>query len=163
MDRKDYNSLNLSTYKPKLKDLWFRQKMLSDERTMEYNHAWGGTIEFPKEQWTEWYDHWVANAGTKRYYRFLKNAEGEFIGEIAYHYDSCTNGFMADVIIHADFRGNGYGSKALDMLCSAAKENGISALYDDISIDNPAAGLFLRHGFKEQYRTDKIIMLRKDL
>ena len=49
------------------------------------------------------------------------------------------------------------------MLCQEAKENGITALYDDIAMDNPAIGLFLRHGFIEEYRTDRIIMLRKDL
>ena len=70
---------------------------------------------------------------------------------------------MADVIIHAEHRGKGYGSEALDMLCQEAKENGIKTLYDDIAIDNPAVGLFLKHGFIEEYRTDRIIMLRKDL
>ena len=49
------------------------------------------------------------------------------------------------------------------MLCSAAKENGISALYDDIAIDNPAIGLFLRHGFVEENRTEEKIFLRKEL
>ena len=34
---------------------------------------------------------------------------------------------------------------------------------DDIAIDNPAITLFLRHGFVEEYRTDEIIMLKKEL
>lgn len=154
---------SLTLHKPKLNDLRFRQELLSDERTMSYNHAWGGTIDFPQEQWKDWYDHWIKNPEDKRYYRFLKTAEGELVGEIAYHYDQNTKAFMADVIIHADHRGKGYGSEALDMLCQIAKEDGIKTLYDDIAMDNPAAGLFLRHGFKEEYRTDRIIMLRKDL
>ena len=37
------------------------------------------------------------------------------------------------------------------------------ALYDDIAIDNPAAALFLKHGFEEEFRTEEIIMLRKIL
>ena len=154
---------SLTLHKPNLNDLRFRQKLISDERTMSYNHSCGGTIEFPEEQWKDWYDHWIKNPEDKRYYRFLKTAEGEFVGEIAYHYDQETSGYMADVIIHADHRGKGYGSEALDMLCQEAKENGITALYDDIAMDNLAIGLFLRHGFKEEYRTDRIIMLRKDL
>lgn len=38
-------------YKPRIEDLWFREKMLSDDQTMSYNHAYGGTISFPKEKW----------------------------------------------------------------------------------------------------------------
>ena len=154
---------SLTLHKPKLNDLRFRQKLLSDERTMSYNHAWGGTIDFPEEQWKDWYDHWIKNPEGRRYYRFLKTEEGEFVGEIAYHYDNELKSYMADVIIHAAHRGKGYGSEALDMLCQEAKENGVKTLYDDIAIDNPALGLFLKHGFKEEYRTDRIIMLRKDL
>ncbi len=153
----------LTLHKPNLNDLRFRQKLLSDERTMSYNHAWGGTIDFPQEQWKDWYDHWIGNPEDRRYYRFLKIADGEFVGEIAYHYDQETKAYMADVVIQADHRGKGYGSEALDTLCQEAKENGINALYDDIAVDNPAIRLFLKHGFKEEYRTDRIIMLRKDL
>ena len=36
-------------------------------------------------------------------------------------------------------------------------------LHDDIAIDNPAIRLFLKAGFYEEYRTDEIIMLKKDL
>ena len=154
---------SLTIHKPNLNDLWFRQKLLSDERTMEYNHAWGGTIDFPQDQWRDWYDHWIKNPEDRRYYRYLKTEKGEFLCEIAYHYDQNTKAYMANVIIHAEHRGKGYGSEALDMLCQEAKENGIKTLYDDIAIDNPAVGLFLKHGFKEEYRTDRIIMLRKDL
>ena len=49
----------IEQYKPELKDLWFRKKMLEDEETMTYNKAWGGTIPFPEEDWKEWYDHWI--------------------------------------------------------------------------------------------------------
>ena len=49
------------------------------------------------------------------------------------------------------------------MLCSAAKQNGIKLLYDDIAIDNPAVTMFLKKGFIEEYRTSEIIMLKKEL
>ena len=153
----------LITYKPKSNDLWFRQLMLSDAQTMSYNHAWGGTISFPEEQWQEWHEHWIINNEGKRYYRYLKNEAGEYIGEIAYHYDAGIDGYMADVIIYSKYRGRGYGSQALDMLCSAAKENGISTLYDDIAVDNPAIRLFLGHGFSVKYQTEEKIVLKKDL
>ena len=49
------------------------------------------------------------------------------------------------------------------LLCSIAKNNGISVLYDDIAIDNPAIALFLKHGFVEEYRTEETIILKKEL
>lgn len=153
----------LILYKPECEDLWFRAQMLSDAETMAYNHAWGGTIPFPKEQWQAWHACWVANADPRRYYRYVKNETDGFVGEIAYHYDAGINGYLANVVIYAKYRGNGYGGLALDMLCSAAKENGIFLLYDDIAIDNPAVDLFVRHGFSEVYRTEEKIILKKEL
>lgn len=63
----------------------------------------------------------------------------------------------------APYRGKGYGNIGLERLCNAAKKNGVDVLYDDIAIDNPAITMFLKHGFIEEYRTKKIIMLRKEL
>ena len=67
------------------------------------------------------------------------------------------------MLIYSKYRKNGYGSEALDLLCSMAKNNGVSFLYDDIAIDNPAIVLFLKHGFVEEYRTAEKIILKKEL
>ena len=155
--------MRLQIYKPKLEDLWFRQKMLEDEDTMSYNKAWGGTIPFPKKDWKEWFEHWVINHENKRYYRYLKNEEDIFVGEIAYHYDSQYDGYVTNIIIYSKYRNKGYGSLGLKMLCDIAKENGIKFLLDDIAIDNPGIFIFQKLGFVEQYRTGSIILLRKDL
>lgn len=153
----------LNLYIPRYEDLWFRKTMMADAETMSYNHAWGGTIPFPEEAWKDWYDYWLVNHEGKRYYRYLQNETGNFVGEIAYHYDEERHIHIADVIVYAPYRGNGYGRQALDMLCNAAKENGVTLLYDDIAIDNWAVDLFLTSGFTEEYRTDEIIMLKKEL
>ena len=58
----------LTLYEPKYEDLWFRQMMLADEDTMSYNHAWGGTIPWPEDKWSGWYDYWIACHEGKRYY-----------------------------------------------------------------------------------------------
>ncbi|MBE6115714.1 MAG: GNAT family N-acetyltransferase [Erysipelotrichaceae bacterium] len=129
---------------------------------MSYNHAWGGTISFSEEKWQNWYDRWVINHENKRYYRYLKDEKG-FVGEIAYHYDPEYDGYVADVIIFSQFRGRGYGSQGLKLLCEAAKENGIKVLYDDIAIDNTAISLFKKQGFFEVNRTYEKIILKKDL
>lgn len=153
----------LTLYEPNYEDLWFRQMMLADEDTMSYNHAWGGTIPFGKDKWRGWYDCWIADPDGKRYYRYLKNEDGQFVGEIAYHYDAEMQQEIANVMIYAKYRRRGYGGEALDLLCSAAKSNGVSVLYDDIAIDNPAVSLFLKHGFVEESRTEEIILLKKGL
>jgi len=153
----------LTLYEPKYEDLWFRQMMLADEDTMSFNHAWGGTISWPKNEWRGWYDYWIVCHDNKRYYRYLENKDGQFVGEIAYHYDAEIQHEIANVLIYSKYRKNGYGSEALALLCSVAKNNGISVLYDDIAIDNPAITLFLKHGFVEEYRTREIIMLKKEL
>ena len=153
----------LTIYKPQFEDLWFRRMMLADEETMSYNHAWGGTIPWPKAEWGDWYDRWVANPKDGRLYRYVKNSSGDFVGEIAYHYDADMQGFTANVIIFSKYRGRGYGGQAREELCAEARSNGITVLYDDIAIDNPAAALFLRHGFKEEARTAEKIILKKAL
>ena len=149
---------------PRYEELWFRQMMLEDQKTMSYNHAWGGTIPFPKEDWKQWYDRWITNADERdRYYRYLTDGTGKPVGEIAYHRDAANGYVMTDVIVHAPCRGNGYGWQGLKLLFNAAGKRGITALYDDLALDNPALHLFLNLGYREEYRTDQIIMLKKRL
>lgn len=153
----------LIVYEPKLEDLWFRKQLLEDEDTMSYNHSWGGTIPFPKEKWHDWYDYWLIHQDNKRFYSYVQNDEGQFVGEIAYHFDAELNGFIISVIILNKYRNKGYGSSAIDLICDIALKNGISILYDDIAIDNPAIHLFLKKGFKIDYQTDEKIYLKKEL
>lgn len=153
----------LALYTPKYEDLWFRQQMLEDEETMSYNRAWGGTIPFPEASWRVWYDHWIADHENRRFYRYLQRADGMFVGEAAYHFDGETGWWLANVIVHARFRGKGCGGRGLELLCAAAKANGVAVLYDDIAADNPAFTMFLKHGFTEVCRTEDKIILRKVL
>ena len=154
----------IELYSPKLEDLWFRQMFMADEETMSYNHHWGGTISFPEENWADWYDYWVVNPEGERFYRYLREeSSGNFVGEIAYHYDEKECKYIADIIVYAKYRGKGFGKQGLLFLCEAAKANGVEILYDNIAIDNPAIKLFLKVGFYEEYRTDEIIILKKEL
>ena len=151
-------------YEPQLDDMWFRQMLLSDPETMSYNHAWGGTIQFANDRWKVWFDHWIASPCGERFYRYVTLDNSRiYIGEAAWHHDKERDLWLIDIIIHSRYRGHGYGQAALKLLCEEAKKNGISVLHDDIAIDNPAISLFLQNGFKEEYRTSQIIMLRKDL
>ena len=151
----------IKIYLPQKEDLWFRKLFLSDEETMSYNKAWGGAIDFAEDRWNDWYKYWVLDNEGKRYYRYLINESNDFVGEIAYHYDGTH--YIASIIIYSKYRHNGYGKEGLKLLCQVAKENGINEIYDDIGIDNSAIKLFIDFGFNEVYRTDEIIMLKKEL
>ena len=151
----------LKVVKPELEDLWFRESMMADIETMSYNDAWGGTIPFPKEDWEEWYTLWVRNSGQERYYRYLKDdANKVFVGEISYHFDKLRNIYICDVIIKAEFRKQGFGTQGIQLLCEAAKANGVEVLYDDIATDNPSAHLFLKNGFSIEFQNDEILMVK---
>lgn len=154
----------LKLYKPKLDDLWFRERLMNDPETMSYNNAWGGTISFPEIKWSDWYNHWIIQHEGKRYYRYLLCKEtNEFVGEIAYHFDDSNNVYIANIIVHSNYRGHGYGTEGLKLLCNEAKSNGVTTLYDDIAADNPSVHMFLKNGFTIDYQTDDIIMVKRVL
>lgn len=153
----------LTLYRPELEDLSWRETWLNDPQTMAYNHAYGGTIPFPRERWADWYAKWIEDEGT-RYYRYLRLGDsGEFVGNIACYYDEKFSGYLCEVLIAAPYRGRGFGRQGLALLCEAAKANGVKRLLDDIAIDNPAVTMFLRGGFRERGRTEELIILEKDL
>lgn len=154
----------LVLYKPRFEDLHFREKWLNDPETMSYNHAFGGTIAFPRERWADWYVRWIEDETGAHYYRYLQLEDGgEIVGNISYHYDEEWNEYMCEVIIPAQYRGRGFGRQGLTLLCDAAKANGVRRLLDNIAIDNPSVMMFLRGGFRERMRTDEIIYVEKDL
>ena len=90
----------IELYKPQIEDLWFKEMMLGDEQTMSYNHAYGGTIPFPKEKWESWYQRWLVHHDHKRFYRYVAQ-NNTFIGEAAYNFDEERQLYLADVIINA--------------------------------------------------------------
>lgn len=152
----------IELYQPQIEELCFKQTMLADAQTMSYNHAWGGTIAFPRERWAAWYEKWLVNHENQRFYRYIKENE-TFVGEVAYHFDPARRIYLADVLVYAPYRGRGYGGAALQLLCEAARRNGISELYDDIAVDNPSLALFVKHGFSEVMRTKEYILVKKEL
>ena len=163
IDKMKNRITDVSFYKPQIEDLWFRESMLSDPDTMSYNNAWGGTIPFPREKWADWYDFWIMNPN-KRFYRYITTGRSRsFVGEAAYHYDDDLKIYLADVIISAKSRRQGFGKAGLQLLCEAARKANIPELYDNIAIDNPGISLFLQCSFQEEYRTAEIIMLKRKL
>lgn len=153
----------LTLYRPALDDLVWRERWLNDPQTMSYNHAFGGTIPFPRERWADWYARWVGEVGA-RYYRYLRLGDsGKYVGNIAYYYDEEFDGYLCEVMIAAPYRGRGFGRQGLALLCEAARANGVKRLLDNIAADNPAAAMFLRGGFRELMRTGEFILVEKEL
>lgn len=151
-------------YQPKPDELWFRESLLADPDTMSYNNAWGGTIPFPEEEWDAWYQYWIGEPEGRRFYRYLLDGETQaFVGEIAFHLDEERNLPICDVIILAKYRNRGFGSEGIRLLCEAAKERGITVLYDDIAADNPSWKLFLKNGFEIAWQNNEVVMVRKTL
>ena len=151
-------------YLPKLNELDFRAKLLGDPETMAYNHAYGGAIDFPRERWADWYARWLEDRVGERFYRYLRReGDGKLVGEAAYYRDETFGEYVCDVLVAARYRGRGYGRQGLELLCAAARENGVKRLVDNIAIDNPSVGLFLSAGFRERLRNDEYILVEKEL
>lgn len=149
---------------PEFKELSFRKELLSDEKTMAYNHAYGGAIGFEESRWESWYQRWILDQSGQRFYRYLySDIEECYVGEISYHYDEEVNGMMCDVLIHDCFRGQGYGKEGLLLLCQHAQNNHVDTLYDLIASDNPACHLFLKCGFEIIERRTENTLVRKVL
>lgn len=134
--------------------------MMEDEATMAYNHAYGGTIAFPKDKWKEWYKRYMFD--DSKFYSYIMDGDN-FVGTMSYRYDERDKIYKISILIHAKYRGKGYGDFALKSLCKIAKENDVKELYDDIAIDNSSINLFLKNGFVEDFRTDEFIMVKKVL
>ena len=155
---------NIVLYRPRLDELGFRQSLLDDLETMAYNHAYGGTIPFPRERWEDWYARWVEDKTGERFYRYLYHEAGQgFVGEAAYRYDSEFGEYVCDVLVAARYRGRGFGRQGLTLLCAAAGENSVKRLVDNIAIDNPSVKLFRQAGFRERLHNDEYILMEKEL
>ncbi len=156
--------MKMYLYKPALEELHFRQSLLSDPATMDFNHAYGGTISFPEERWAAWYEKWVQDESGDRFYRYLYDpAIQQFVGEAAYHYDSEQEEYLCDVIVSAAHRNKGYGRQGLELLCEEAKARGVARLCDHIAADNPSVELFKRAGFHVQSRNGEYICVVRTL
>ena len=68
-----------------------------------------------------------------------------------------------DIIVHAKYRNQGYGTEGIQLLCMEAKKNGIFVLHDDIAADNPSYKLFLKNGFEIEYKINDVVMVKRNL
>lgn len=153
----------VALHRPAFRELAFRKELLGDPETMAFNHAYGGAVPFPEERWESWYDRWVERA-EDRFYRYLwEPSAHRFVGEVSYHYDPQAGAFLCDVLVLAACRGRGYGRQGLELLCGAARSNGVRRLRDNIAVDNPSVALFCAAGFRERFRNEEYILVEREL
>lgn len=139
----------LELYIPKLEELWFYQKMLSDPETMSYNANWDvtyegyhkdtGCIDFPRTAWASWYTQWIGNEPARFYAYIKRKSDGVWIGDINFHYTPEQDWWDMGIVIYAPYRRKGYAVPALRlMLNHAFKHCGVTRLHNDFEIGRPA-------------------------
>ena len=160
-----YNSAvtRLELYQPKLEDLWFYQKMLSDPVTMAYNANWDvdypgyhrdtGCIDFPETEWADWYAHWH-NQEPSRFYAYIQRcSDGKWIGDVNFHYNPDKDWYDMGIVIYAPYRGKGYAVPAMKlMLDQAFRVCGISRLHNEFQISRNEVSAWKTHlsvGFRD--------------
>ena len=148
-------------YIPKLEDLWFYQKMMSDPETMSYNDPWGGCIDYPDEVLPDWYARWIGQE-PQRFYAYIKRtSDGAWIGDVNFHYTPERGWWDMGIVIYEPYRGKGYAVPALRLLLDQAfRVCGISRLHNDFETTRDAAWAIHRKvGFKEMGVEDGILQL----
>ena len=150
----------LELYIPQVEDMWFVQQMQSDPDTMAYNAGWDvpyegyhpdtGCIDLPESQWAEKHARLVGHEPESFYAFVLEKNSGTFVGEVNFHYTPDDDWWDMGVLIHAPFRGKGYGHLALKLLLEKAfVDCGISRLHNDFELTRDAGmAIHLAAGFR---------------
>lgn len=164
------NKINL--YVPCRKDLWFRQEMLADPDTMNYNKGYGlifpeyhndtGCIDFPEENWDGWYQKWV-DAEPERFYAYLRRGEdGAFLGEVNLYRKGQPGWYEMGIVLKAEHRGRGYSSQGIKLLLRHAFETmGVAGVSNEFEPTRKAAWkLHLTAGFEPSKEETGAVLLR---
>lgn len=149
----------LEFYIPKKEDLWYRQRMMEDPKTMEYNKGYflesenynndTGCILFPQKDWNDWYEYFIHNE-PKRYYAYiLRKNDQTFLGEVCLHQIPSKREYEMGIVIESIHRNKGYSTQALNLLLQVAFEQfHAEAVHNDFEETRTAAlHLHLRAGF----------------
>lgn len=122
----------MELYVPKLDELVFRQRLLSDPETMSYNKGCGlemsayhndtGCIDFPRENWAGWYARWVG-AEPERFYAYLRDAESvAFLGDVCLYRTDGPGIYEMGIVLDSAQRGRGYSREGMALLLEYAFE-----------------------------------------
>ena len=153
-------------------ELHYRQKWLSDPKTMSYNAGYDidlkgynketGTIAKTDEEMIEWYNKWINKEPDKYYAYIISVDEDEPIGEVYYYLDGDIHSM--GILISDKYRGKGYSYLTLLELEEVAFErNNINELSDMIPLDRGGAiKTFKRAGFIHTDKEEKNLKFGKE-
>lgn len=118
----------LALHIPTIDELWYREKIMSDPETMDYNagydmdfdeyHNDTGCIDFPKEDWKEWYEYFAENEPASFYAYLMRMEDNAFIGEVNAHSENNDGVYEMGIVIEGRYRGLGYSKEGLCLLLS---------------------------------------------
>ena len=134
--------MKLELIVPQKEDLWFKKEMKEDPSTMDYNAGYdlnidgynrqNGTIQTDINELKEvWAKKWIGNRPAIFYY-FIQ-ANKQFIGEIYAKYDVSRNSYEIGIVIKGEYRGKGYSTPAIKLLCEELKKQGIKKIVSQTS------------------------------
>lgn len=153
-------SCKVSLHVPSLDELSYRQGILMQLETMDYNKGYDlnfpgyqkstGCIDFPKEQWERWYAFWINNKPTAYYGYIVRDTDRQFIGEVNLRYNLANDWYDMGIVIEGAYRGLGYSKKALNQLLQIAfEEYNAKAVHNDFeNTRDRAYKLHIDAGFK---------------
>lgn len=175
--------MKLELIVPQKEDLWFKKEMKEDPNTMDYNAGYdlnidgynrqNGTIQTDINELKEvWAKKWIGNRPAIFYYFIQENHQ--FIGEIYAKYDVSRNSYEIGIVIKGEYRGKGYSTPAIQLLCEELKKHGIKKLYHKLPMCRKAAikadinnGFIIKKenldGMKKFGESEKLVYLEKEL
>lgn len=143
-------------HKPKLSELWFSEKCMSDPKTMNYNAGYNlpfeeyhndtGCIDFPQEKWEDWFNNKMSNPNF--FYAYILDTQtNTFVGYCNFNKNSNKKASMG-IVIKNEFRGMGYMRPAMQEFIKEAKKMGVEYLTDSVPQNRKnALKVFLDLGF----------------
>lgn len=156
---------------PSYGELWYRQRLLQDAKTMDYNKGYDldfdgydqktGCIAFPEPKWAGWYDFFIGREPERFYAYIARETDGAFLGEVNLHRAADGDWHEMGIVLEARHRGRGYAAGALRLLLAHAFEVlGASAVRNTFEAARAAAlRAHLAAGFVQTGRENGVVEL----
>lgn len=126
---------------PKIEELAYRQKIMSQSDTMNYNkgydvsydgyHKDTGCIDFPEYKWEDWHSDRVNNKPKYFYAYITKKDDNCFIGEVNLNWNDNKKWYEMGIVVEGKHRGNGYSLEGIKKLMEVAFNE-----YDALAVHN---------------------------
>lgn len=135
---------------PTIEELTYRQKIMSQPDTMDYNKGYDinfdgynkdtGCIDFPKNQWINWYSRMVNNKPKCFYAYITRKEDTAFVGEVNIHWNFEKNWYEMGIVLESKYRRMGYSVEALAKLLQVAfEEYNAPAVHNEFEVTRKVA------------------------